>query len=172
VITQAQAHELFEYRDGVLIWKVRPSKWGHIYAGDIAGTPNMYGYCQIRIDGRFYRRSRLIFFMFNGFWPKNQIDHIDRDRSNDRIENLRDVTSSQNKWNTKKYDNAKGCHWIKSRRKWHAQIRINGKQTFLGYHDTEAEARTAYLAARIEYHGKQPCQIRSERRTLKGLGTF
>jgi len=152
LISHARAHEMFAYLDGGLIRMERTS--ARALVGDEAGCLKSDGYCQISVDGRLYKRHRLIFFMFNGYWPKNDIDHINRDRSDDRIENLREATRSQNHRNSERYENAKGYCFHKRRRKWHAQIRVNGKSIHLGYHDTEPEAEAAFIAARIQYHAR------------------
>ena len=78
----------------------------------------------------------------------NQIDHINGIRTDNRILNLRNVTSKQNSWNRTK---AKGYYWNKHRNKWQAQIKGN-KSINLGYFNTEEEARNAYLAAKEKLH--------------------
>jgi len=79
------------------------------------------------------------------FW---ELDHINRDKSDNRISNLRIVNSQENKFN----NNAKGYSWDKSRNKWHSKIHINGKTINLGRFDNEEEARQAYLQAKEKYH--------------------
>lgn len=66
-----------------------------IYAGSIGGTLGDRGYWKIKIDGKLYRVHRLVFFYFNGYCP-NEIDHIDENKSNNLIENLRGITHSEN----------------------------------------------------------------------------
>jgi hypothetical protein len=81
-----------------------------------------------------------------------QVDHIDRCRTNNNISNLRMVTNSENQQNT----SAKGCSFDKDKNKWKAYIGLNKKLTNLGYHDTEDEARQAYLDAKKLYHPTAP----------------
>lgn len=76
------------------------------------------------------------------------IDHINRDKSDNRIENLRLVTSAQNSWNT----NAKGAYKIGTTTKWFSSIHVNGKQIYLGTFDTSDLAHSAYLKAKELYH--------------------
>lgn len=95
------------------------------------------------------RLHRLVYELAHGPIPADyQIDHIDRNRSNNYLSNLRVVTHQQNLFNTK----AKGYRWIKNDQKYEAQIKINGKQQYLGRYDTEQEARAAYLEAKKIYH--------------------
>jgi len=77
------------------------------------------------------------------------IDHIDGDRLNNKLENLRIVTHQQNQWNRTK---AKGFSWNKVAEKWQAQIKVNSKDKHLGYFNSEAEAREAYLKAKQIFH--------------------
>ena len=78
-----------------------------------------------------------------------QIDHIDGDRANNRIDNLREVTNQENSFNQTK---AKGYTWYKSRNKWMARIMVDGKLIHLKCWNTEQEARQAYLDAKKKYH--------------------
>lgn len=92
---------------------------------------------------------RFAWFMHYGQLPKNQIDHIDGNMLNNKIENLRDVTSAQNHWNRKKVT---GYSFYKHKNKYQSQIYANGKSIFLGNFDTPEEARAAYLEAKKKYH--------------------
>ena len=78
-----------------------------------------------------------------------QVDHVNGDKSDNRWSNLRLATNSQNQHNKPA---AKGYSWYESRNKWQAYIRHNSKRTHLGYFETEAEARAAYLAAKVLLH--------------------
>ena len=78
-----------------------------------------------------------------------QVDHIDGQKTNNCINNLRLVTNQQNSFNR---TTAKGFHFDKQRQKYKAQIRLNGKDIHLGYFSTEAEARASYLSAKLVYH--------------------
>jgi hypothetical protein len=92
---------------------------------------------------------RLAWFLHYGQLPNNSIDHVDGNKSNNKIDNLRDVTNQQNQWNQTK---AKGYYWHKSSNKFCAYIGINGKMKHLGLFQTEQEARNAYLKAKETYH--------------------
>jgi len=81
-----------------------------------------------------------------GAWPIHETDHIDRDTTNNRPWNVRELTTRGNAQNR---GNFGGC-WVASKNRWQAQIRINGKMRWLGYHKTQAEAQAAYAAALAE----------------------
>jgi hypothetical protein len=78
-----------------------------------------------------------------------EIDHINGIRDDNRIWNLRSVTKQQNQWNRKA---TKGYSWFPINKKWKANIRVNNKDIYLGYFNTEQEARNAYLQAKEKYH--------------------
>jgi len=92
---------------------------------------------------------RLIYIYHNGeIENKLQIDHLDRNRSNNNIENLRLVTIQENQFNT----DAKGYYFDKARNKFMAYIMVHRKQLYLGHFDTGEEARVAYLEAKERLH--------------------
>jgi hypothetical protein len=84
---------------------------------------------------------------------RNQVDHIDGDRLNNNLNNLRWVTSTENKHNRR---TAKGYGWHKQHNKWIAQIMVNKKMHYLGCYDTEEDARQAYLSAKKIHHPSAP----------------
>ncbi len=84
---------------------------------------------------------------------RNQVDHIDGDRLNNNINNLRWVSTSENQHNRR---TAKGYYWNKQANKWYAKIMANKKPIFLGLYDTEEEARQAYLNAKKIHHPTAP----------------
>lgn len=129
----------------------RPDEWIELKFHENTG-----GYLVTKINYKEYRKHRLIYFAYNQNWnidnnciKTNVIDHIDGDRLNNNIENLRNVTCQQNQWNRTK---AKGYCWDNKYNKWKAQIKVNGKVKHLGYFDTEADAREAYLNVKHIYH--------------------
>lgn len=93
--------ELFEYRDGELYWKVKKRKNANV--GDKAGSKSI-DYCHVKIDGTYYKTHRLIYQLLNSLEqldPDIVIDHVDHDTFNNRIENLRVASPSNNQWNKK-----------------------------------------------------------------------
>jgi hypothetical protein len=113
------------------------------------------GYFAISINNKTYQLHRIIAFCFGKLEQieainhTNDIDHINGIRTDNRVENLRQVTNHQNQWNRTK---AKGYTWHKPTKKWKAQIQLNGKPIHLGLYDTEEEARNAYLRAKEIHH--------------------
>jgi len=110
-----------------------------------------YIYCVVRLDKKPYAllAHRLAWYLHYGELPNNQLDHIDGDKSNNKIDNLRDVTNQQNHFNETR---AKGYIWEKRYQKFKAYIKLNGKLIHLGRFDAEQEARAAYLEAKLKYH--------------------
>ena len=145
------ASENLEYREGHLFWRKAIGR--RVKSGDRAGTLNPNGYRTIGMNGKLYLEHRLIFLMFNPTWDifdySFEIDHINNVKDDNRINNLRLVTSQENQFNKTK---EKGYTWIKERQKFRARIKLNGKNKHLGYFDNEDEAKNAYLNAKKELH--------------------
>ena len=146
-ITQQQIRSLFNYKEGNLYWKnVKPNRM--VKNGDKAGSLNkITGYYTISINNKAHLTHRLIYLYHHEFLPKF-LDHIDRNRSNNKIENLREVTLSQNNRNSKPSKNSlseyKGVSWDKKINKWIAQIKYQNKNIGLGSFDNEIEAALTY----------------------------
>ena len=155
-LTQDLLKELFEYRDGVLYWKV--AKANKIKVGDAAGSLNKTsGYFFTMINRKKYSNHRLIFLMHHGYLPQC-LDHIDGNKINNRIENLRPATISENGRNSKTPKNntsgIKGVSWYARYKKWQAQLMINREVKYLGYFKTIEQAEEAVKKAREELHGE------------------
>ncbi len=154
MLTQARVRELFDYRsDGELVWRVRTAQC--VKVGDVAGSPGSTGYKQTRVDGRLYLNHRLIWLWYHGYFSEHGLDHIDRNKVNNRIENLREVSHTCNMRNCKQRKNTSsgitGVHWNKEKKKWHVQIRVLKKLIHLGYYDTKLEAAQARWEAEVKY---------------------
>ena len=149
-LTQKKLKEKLKYDPdtGIFIWIVKPCR--NIIAGSVAGCPKR-GYTQIMISGKNYQAHRLAWLYVYGYFPEYQIDHIDRNKSNNRINNLRHATHQCNMRNIGlRKDNTsgiKGVSWAKDRDKWHAHIRVNNKTHHLGYFTDFTEAVCHRLAA-------------------------
>lgn len=98
-LTQNYLKELFDYRNGNLYWKVRKSY--RIKIGDIGGYVRKDGYRHVGIDDKDYKSHRLIFLYHHGYLPKS-LDHIDGNKSNNDIDNLRCATNQENAMNQKR----------------------------------------------------------------------
>lgn len=163
-------NELFFYNpeEGNLIWRERPAshfknenackRWNGRMAGTIAGSRDSDGYIVIRIDGISYKRSRLVVKLIAGADPDcEEVDHINRIRIDDRYENLRPATASQNRMNTKKRsDNSTGYRGVfrTVTGSFIAAIHIDGVRKHLGTFPTARAAYEAYRQASIELHGE------------------
>lgn len=155
--------ECFDYDSGTgaLYWRSRPanhfaseSKWRRhlsVDAGRRAGTLNCHGYLVIRLTYNGKATScpahRIIWAWLHGD-TSAVLDHVNGVRSDNRLGNLAPISQSENV--RKKARNSLtliGAHYERSRGKWRAQIRMGGRQVYLGRYDTEAEASAAYLSA-------------------------
>lgn len=173
-LTQSRLKELLHYNPdtGLFTWKVSLSK--RVKVGDIAGTVKNPGYLRIRIDGKPYYAHRLAWLYVYGAWPKDQIDHINGERTDNRICNLREATNAENQQNRKKQINNvsgyPGVYWNKSGQKWQARIKINSKTKYLGLFETPEAGHHAYLAAKAELHKFQPIP-RTEKKSVRRMSS-
>jgi hypothetical protein len=130
---------------------------GRAKAGDAAGCVHIDGYLRIQVKKRSYAAHRLVWLWETGAWPKRHIDHIDGNKINNRISNLRDVNQSVNMQNLKKASAVNktgflGVWFEKGPQKYRAAIRLNGKRLYLGYYATPEEASAAYFKAKKNLH--------------------
>lgn len=104
----------------------------------------------INIDGKIYsfRCHHLAYYIYHNKLV-DVLDHIDGDRANNKINNLRPVTIQQNSFNRK---TAKGYSWCKAESKWKSKIKVDNTSYHLGYFEKEKDARNAYLKAKEKYH--------------------
>lgn len=136
-----------------LRWKV--DGYRNTYkAGDVAGCTHsgVTGYYQIVVRGKKYMSHRVVYFLVYGEWP-DTVDHINGNRKDNRIENLRAATKRQNLCNLTK---ARGFYFAKQPGKFVAQICNYGKNRTIGSFDTALDARAAYLRAKLEEHSFVP----------------
>ncbi len=164
-LTQKRLRELLHYDPltGEFRWRIKTAQ--HVKVGTIAGSVQSTGYRQIRVkvdgavgNGRLYCASRLAWLYTHSHWPKAELDHIDGNKSNDQLANLREATRLQNMGNIKRANNNtsgfKGVFWRNDSRRWRATCSANGKRRSLGSFDTAEEAYAAYCSAAIELHGE------------------
>jgi hypothetical protein len=149
LLTSGDLAAIFEYRNGCLFWKKAPSK--RIRAGSRAGTLRPTGYRQICVNGKKYLEHRLIWCLLKGEWPSFEIDHINRQKDDNRIENLRDIKHEYNCLNRRTSDKAKGIYFDKNKNKYRARIKIKNKLKMLGCYTTKEEAEKAYKLAKEQY---------------------
>ena len=153
-LSQDLLNELLEYRDGNLFWKVnRP----HVKKGELAGRLSDKGYWRITFCNRIYKAHRLIFLMHKGYLPV-EIDHIDGNKLNNRIDNLREATRAQNIFNRglmkTNTSGVKGVSWSKERNKWEVQMYVDGKKHNIGRFENLEVAKAMAIAFRQQHHGE------------------
>lgn len=133
--------------------------------GDIVGVQRPDGYLRMSVDDINYFAHRLAWLHVYGVWADEQIDHINRVRSDNRIENLREATRSENAQNIAMFSTNtsgfKGVSYDSSRGKWAAKIGILGlgKQKTLGRFPSAEEAAKAYAKAAAQYHTRNPAAL-------------
>lgn len=159
----------YEAATGKLYWKPRDLKWfkdgrsqsiwNARYAGKEAFTATgNHGYKIGRVLNKGYLAHRVIIAIIFGDWPQHMVDHIDGDRTNNKINNLRQSSPSENAANRGIQSNnssgVKGIFWNKRRSKWQAAISFNGSKKHLGTFDTIDSAKSTYISASLSVHGE------------------
>lgn len=145
-LTANEVQTLFSYdpNTGLLTWRV--SGKGRKGIGSEAGSPHNKGYKAVCVNYRRYLIHRIIWLIVTGSWPKEEIDHINGIRDDNRWNNLRQVTGHENKKNAKRYKNntsgVTGVYWNKTISKWGAYIVVNNKMFYLGSFANKADAIT------------------------------
>jgi len=156
-LTLARLQAVLDYNPdtGVFTWKMRLSN--RITVGASAGSLDRDGYFIISIDGTRYFAHRLAWLYMTSAWPKDDIDHINGSPSDNRWENLRAATRSQNLANTSRFRNNttgfKGVTRIKNG-KYVAQIKVKQQRIYLGCFTFPEDAHTAYVIAARGYFGE------------------
>jgi hypothetical protein len=142
---------------GIFRWLVDANSNASVMAGDIAGGVNNCGYRRIGVDGLRYAAADLAWLYMTGEWPQCTVDHRNRIRGDNRWDNLRAATRSQNLWNmTIRGNNTsghKGVSWVPSRNKWIATICVYGKLKNLGRFEKIEDAIEARRRAAEAMHG-------------------
>lgn len=161
MIEAAELTNLFDvdFHAGTLTWK-NVSKYHKEKNGCPAGTPrknrNDKVYWVITIRKHAYKRSRIIFAMAHGRWPKDNIDHINGNSTDDRLVNIREATATQNAWNhktrSKRLPLPMGVRVVGSGR-YQARISCNKQMHHLGTYATPEEASIVYRQHRKEKFG-------------------
>ncbi len=161
-ISATEARALFAYdpATGILRWNVARGK---MKPGDQAG--NRCDDCiQVMIDGLNYKAHRIIWLMMTGQWPNPEVDHRDGDTFNNRWNNLREATRSQQKMNRRKpgpsSSGIKGVFLDKRDGRWYARITVNYWRIHLGRFKSKEEAARAYAAAAEQHYGEFACLTR------------
>ena len=157
MITQAQVTECFEYRDGHLYWKrvAHPNK--QYLADKPAWSLHKTGYRHVTWMGKVHKVHRLIFLMHHGYLPP-EVDHINGDRADNRIENLRAANRSENQCNrpalASNTSGYPGVSWHKKSKAWLVRVMKNGKTHMVGYFKDLELAGLVSVEARAKFHGQ------------------
>lgn len=156
--TVDRVRELFSYdhETGLLRWR-RVHRLAHL-EGRIAGRLCSKGYRRVALDKRTFTAHRLVWLHVYGYWPESIVDHINGDKLDNRVANLRLATNAENCRNRGAQSNNtsghKGVGWHKRDRKWQAYIAVDGRQKCLGNFDTLDDAAAAYRAAATIMHAE------------------
>jgi len=160
MLTQERLKEVLYYNPvtGLFTWIKKTSIMSKVSIGDLAGWANGGGYLNIKIDGKSYKSHRLAWLYTYGSFPKSDLDHKNRNQTDNRINNLRLCTYSENGANRSVQSNNssgyKNVYWYKRGNKWKAQIRSKNERIHLGYFDCKHEAARAYNQKALELHGE------------------
>lgn len=146
-----------EFLGGVRGAEWECARWNSRYAGKVAGNRSQY--TSIKIRGTLYKAHRLAWLICHGEFPEDMIDHVNGDKHDNRICNLRKATRAENMFNRgepkkKSAIGFKGVHFSKSAQCYIAVITYFKKRKFLGQFSTPEEAHEAYWQAAIKYHGE------------------
>lgn len=164
-LTQEFVRRIFDYdpETGVLTWRVRDDfptahLWNPQFAGKPAGNATGRGYWVVGINGRSITAHRIVWIWVHGSLPEADIDHINCDKADNRIANLRAASRSQNSANRPPPKNNKsgykGVHFDRGRQRWMAYIKKDWKRHHLGRFDSKEEAIAAYETAALKMFGE------------------
>lgn len=147
-ISYELAHKLFKYDPvtGILIRKLTVSS--RAVAGYKISTVNTAGYVVVRFESKLQYVHRIVWLMTYGSWPSREIDHIDGVPSNNKLENLRHVTRSQNLLN-KSVDS--GTYWSHRDKVWIATIQVDGVKKHIGQHKVKSIAERMYRMEKLKH---------------------
>ena len=155
ILTAERLRELLHYDPETGMFTRKIGRGGKAKAGSVAGTTNTSGHIQVMVDGKLYLAHRLVWMYVHGQMPSEQLDHINRTPTDNRIENLRPCNHAKNMQNKGAYkNNSSGCVGVYKTRagNWMAAIGVEGKFKSLGTYKTFEEAVATRKAAQKEVH--------------------
>jgi hypothetical protein len=149
MLTAEEARRVWKYNaeTGEFFWRISPSK--KVKAGDVAGSRQGEGYWRVKAQGKAYLAHRVAWLIVFGRWPVDEIDHVNGNRADNRLVNLREATSAQNKYNKEL-----GVGARLDGGKWQASIRVSGRWRGLGRYRSKEDATNAYRKAAKELRGQ------------------
>lgn len=156
---QLKASLLYNPETGAFTWLV--STTNCVKIGKIAGTASLRGYKQIRVNGKIYYEHRLAWLYMTGSWPKNQIDHINQSKGDNRWVNLRTCPRYKNSMNRPKPSNNtsgfKGVCFHNRDKLFRARIGYKGTVIYIGGYHNSYDAARAYNNKALELYGEFAC---------------
>lgn len=171
--SMVKEHLDYDPETGRFAWKV--SDWRRAKLNGGVGHVNSYGYVKIKFAGHHVAAHRLAWLFTYGHWPEGELDHINGNRSDNRIANLRLCTVAQNRINSKANANnrsgLKGAHWNRFRGTWIARCGVNGRSVYIGAFDTAEAAHQAYLDFAARHYGEfSPTRLQQTRIKADEIG--
>ena len=150
---------------GVFTWRERPrsmfscdrihASWNATWSGKTAGGATGYGYITVKVLNKGYQAHRLAFLYMTGSFPPDQTDHVNGERNDNRWENLRAVTNSENGKNQKRRctntSGVMGVYWNTSCKRWQSYIKVNGHYKYIGVFANKDAAIAARKEAEQQY---------------------
>lgn len=158
MISHSELLESLNYNEKTGIFTCNnPQPRSSIKKGDVCGSTEKTGYIRIVVRGKRYSAHRLAWFYVHGVWPRDTIDHINRNKSDNRITNLRDCPYSVNQRNIGVRSNNSsgetGVYFFKRSSKWRSYIRVDGSSICLGTYKNKSQAISARDLANYLYYG-------------------
>ena len=149
-MTAEEARQFFSYNSetGDLVWRVSPNN--RVPVGHVVRAKDGGGYYHVKFRGVVYKVHRVAWLITTGSWPVHFIDHINRNRADNRIANLREATPTENQFN--KDSPYRGVSYRKSRNAYIARITVGGVRRYLGYFKNMSDAERAYRQAARAYY--------------------
>jgi hypothetical protein len=156
MLTHDRLLYLLTYDPVTGLFRWRNSTSSKTTVGKIAGTTTKRGYVAICLDYKLYYAHRLAWFYVHGVWPKDEIDHKDRCKSNNWLDNLREAHGTQNQANRNaQARNATGYKGVTLHKgRYMARMAYRGKQMYLGRYDTPEEAAAARSMLAVKLAGE------------------
>lgn len=162
----------YDPETGLFVWLNPEGYYSKRLKGRTCSHIDAWGYGSIHIAGRLYKSHRLAWLYVYGVWPNRFLDHINGDRADNRICNLREADDKQNAWNTRRpkhnVSGIKGVSWDEANQQWRASITVNGKGINLGRYTDKEDAAQAYRAAATRYFGEYAKCDRADNHTEAG----
>lgn len=155
-MTQERLRELVHYNPETGLLYRKKITGGSVKVGDVVGAPHSEGYIQCRVDNVKDYAHRFIWLYVYGYWPKGTIDHINRNRADNRLCNIREATYTENNHNKSISKNNTsghpGVYWSERDGKHRVQITIQRKNIYIGSFKCKEEAIAARKAAEAKYY--------------------